>query len=160
MERRTTTKRQPACQLARVRRASVARPRTPPHQSPTSTPRLKGAPTSRHSVIGKPTLDPLHSGLRTGSYGEQGQMWPEKHASRGALKGSAQHFLDRGRLLWLVGTEGFLPLQLMRSGPGCGRVMRPSRSRASWGSPKAACVPTWCGVVVSGPIHADGPADG
>jgi len=26
-------------------------------------------------VIGKPTLDPLHSGLRTGSYGMQGQTW-------------------------------------------------------------------------------------
>jgi len=24
-------------------------------------------------VIGKPTLDPLHSGLRTGSYGERGR---------------------------------------------------------------------------------------
>jgi hypothetical protein len=54
----------------------MAGPRTPPHQSSASTPRLKGAPTSRHYVIGKPTLDPLHSGLRTGSYGEQAQEWP------------------------------------------------------------------------------------
>ena len=26
-------------------------------------------------MIGKPTLDPLHSGLQTGTYGEQGQVW-------------------------------------------------------------------------------------
>ena len=32
-------------------------------------------PFGRHYVIGKPTLDPLHSGLRTGSYGMQGQTW-------------------------------------------------------------------------------------
>jgi len=34
------------------------------------------------AVIGKPTLDPLHSGLRSGSYGEQGQVWPEEYGSR------------------------------------------------------------------------------
>ena len=41
-----------ARQLARVRRTSVGRPSTPPHQSSASTPQVKGAPPSRHYVIG------------------------------------------------------------------------------------------------------------
>jgi len=46
---------------------------------------------SRHSVIGTPTLDPLHSGLRTGSYGEQGQEWPAARVHR-------KPDIDRARL--------------------------------------------------------------
>jgi len=45
--------RHPACQLAGVRRTSVARPRAPSHQSLASTPRVQGAPASRHYVIGR-----------------------------------------------------------------------------------------------------------
>jgi|SoiMethySBSTD1v2_1073268.scaffolds.fasta_scaffold13018_10 hypothetical protein len=60
------TWRQPACQLARVKRAHAEAP-PPAHQSSASVPRIKGAPASRRFVIGKPTLDPLLSGLGTGS---------------------------------------------------------------------------------------------
>jgi hypothetical protein len=61
-----------ARQLARVRRTSVGRPSTPPHQSSASTPQVKGAPTSRHCVIGHarpltrstPAYDPAATGSR------------------------------------------------------------------------------------------------
>jgi len=61
--------RHPTRQLPRARRASVARPRIPAHQSSASTPRVQGAPTSRHYVIGKPTLDPFRCGLRSAATG-------------------------------------------------------------------------------------------
>ena len=67
--RYTQRKRHPTSQLARVRRRPLVRPRAPSHQSPASTARVQGAPTSRHYVIGKPTLDPLRCGLRSAATG-------------------------------------------------------------------------------------------
>jgi hypothetical protein len=58
----TTTSAIPHANSPNVRRASVARPCTPLHQSSASAPHRKGAPTSRHYVIGQ--ADPCPAPIR------------------------------------------------------------------------------------------------
>jgi hypothetical protein len=56
-------------------------PTTLLHQSSASAPRLKGA-CRRHYVIGHSTLDTRPGALNTGTYGVQGQAWPEAEPVR------------------------------------------------------------------------------
>jgi hypothetical protein len=64
--------------------------------------------TSRHAYVAslrvrRPTPDPLHSGLRSGSYGEQGQVWP----GAGQCHRAAVLALMKS---WRVGTPPLAPV--------------------------------------------------
>jgi hypothetical protein len=78
-------------------RRQVARPRTPSHQSSASTPRVQGAPTSRHDVVGKPTLDPLRCGPRSAATGCRARYGPSRRRNR-----IVTWLADNATVKWIV----------------------------------------------------------